>query len=167
MLVAVVCPLSGAWGVWASESRDWGEAGGAVSGDHQEHHPYRLLPWNTQPYSTGTQPVNCQCNISVGSMFLPVYNPHISLLSLPLLPFFLICLHFAFSVHAMPFLYHLASFLNLSGSHRWAVGPGYPSFHGAVCDLWPGQAGPPMGHQLPSASLEQDHRGAQSSDSSL
>lgn len=37
-------------------------------------------------------------------MFLPVYNPHISLLSLPLLPFFLNCLHFAFSAHAIPFL---------------------------------------------------------------
>ena len=47
----------------------------------------------------------------------------------------------------------------VSGAHRWAVGSGHPSLHGAVCHLLPGQAGSPLGHQLPSAPLEQDHRG--------
>lgn len=47
----------------------------------------------------------------------------------------------------------------LTGSHRRAVGAGCPPLHGAVCDLLSGQAGPPVGRRLPSAPLEQNHRG--------
>lgn len=51
----------------------------------------------------------------------------------------------------------------LLGSHRRAVGSRCPSFHGAVCHLLPGQTGSPVGHQHPSAPVEQEHRGGCSS----